>query len=65
MEDTGFDWKILGRHVQEVVYIAWVRNQDAYGCNRVLFCQCLLGGHHGARCCCCSYHSSAWGQAEF
>eukprot|EP00252_Welwitschia_mirabilis_P017993 TRINITY_DN40131_c0_g1_i1.p1 TRINITY_DN40131_c0_g1~~TRINITY_DN40131_c0_g1_i1.p1 ORF type:complete len:557 (-),score=122.71 TRINITY_DN40131_c0_g1_i1:309-1979(-) len=30
LEDAGFDWKILGPDVQEVDYVAWVCDQDAY-----------------------------------
>ncbi|BAS95083.1 probable aldehyde dehydrogenase [Oryza sativa Japonica Group] len=33
LEDAGFDWKILGPDVQEVDYIAWVCDQDAYACS--------------------------------
>ncbi|KAK9119390.1 hypothetical protein Scep_017483 [Stephania cephalantha] len=32
LEDAGFDWKILGPDVQEVDYVAWVCDQDAYAC---------------------------------
>lgn len=30
LEDAGFDWKLLGPDVQEVDYVAWVCDQDAY-----------------------------------
>lgn len=30
LEDSGFDWKILGPDVQNVDYIAWQSDQDAY-----------------------------------
>ncbi|KAJ4960775.1 hypothetical protein NE237_020685 [Protea cynaroides] len=30
LEDAGFDWKVLGPDVQEVDYVAWVCDQDAY-----------------------------------
>lgn len=33
LEDAGFDWKILGSDVQEVDYVAWVCDQDAYACS--------------------------------
>lgn len=33
LEDAGFDWKILGPDVQEVDYVAWVCDQDAYACS--------------------------------
>nr|GLL22240.1 probable aldehyde dehydrogenase [Ipomoea trifida] len=33
LEDAGFDWKILGPDVDEVDYIAWVCDQDAYACS--------------------------------
>ncbi|XP_044485562.1 delta-1-pyrroline-5-carboxylate dehydrogenase 12A1, mitochondrial [Mangifera indica] len=33
LEDAGFDWKILGPDVQEVNYVAWVCDQDAYACS--------------------------------
>ncbi|ONK59351.1 uncharacterized protein A4U43_C08F5550 [Asparagus officinalis] len=33
LEDAGFDWKILGPDVQEVEYVAWVCDQDAYACS--------------------------------
>ncbi|KAL6318857.1 hypothetical protein AAG906_001330 [Vitis piasezkii] len=33
VEDAGFDWKILGPDVQEVDYVAWVCDQDAYACS--------------------------------
>ncbi|VAH09840.1 unnamed protein product [Triticum turgidum subsp. durum] len=33
LEDAGFDWKILGPDVQEVDYISWVCDQDAYACS--------------------------------
>nr|TKS16104.1 putative aldehyde dehydrogenase [Populus alba] len=33
LEDAGFDWKILGPDVNEVDYIAWVCDQDAYACS--------------------------------
>jgi len=33
IEDAGFDWKILGPDVQNVDYIAWQCDQDAYACS--------------------------------
>jgi 1-pyrroline-5-carboxylate dehydrogenase len=30
IEDAGFDWKILGPDVNDVDYVAWVSDQDAY-----------------------------------
>jgi 1-pyrroline-5-carboxylate dehydrogenase len=30
LEDAGFDWKILGPDVDEVDYVAWQCDQDAY-----------------------------------
>ncbi|XP_010550612.1 PREDICTED: delta-1-pyrroline-5-carboxylate dehydrogenase 12A1, mitochondrial [Tarenaya hassleriana] len=33
LEDAGFDWKILGPDVQEIDYVAWVCDQDAYACS--------------------------------
>ncbi|ESQ31669.1 hypothetical protein EUTSA_v10003935mg [Eutrema salsugineum] len=33
LEDAGFDWKVLGPDVQEVDYVAWVCDQDAYACS--------------------------------
>lgn len=30
IEDAGFDWKILGPDVQDVDYVAWTSDQDAY-----------------------------------
>ncbi|KAI4326650.1 hypothetical protein MLD38_031940 [Melastoma candidum] len=33
LEDAGFDWKVLGPDVNEVDYIAWVCDQDAYACS--------------------------------
>ncbi|MCD7468947.1 hypothetical protein HAX54_007504 [Datura stramonium] len=33
LEDAGFDWKILGPDVNEVDYVAWVCDQDAYACS--------------------------------
>lgn len=33
IEDAGFDWKILGPDVDEVDYVAWVCDQDAYACS--------------------------------
>ncbi|TYG76503.1 hypothetical protein ES288_D03G119500v1 [Gossypium darwinii] len=33
LEDAGFDWKILGPDVEEVDYVAWVCDQDAYACS--------------------------------
>ncbi|XP_072967298.1 probable aldehyde dehydrogenase isoform X1 [Typha angustifolia] len=33
LEDAGFDWKILGPDVQEVDYVAWMCDQDAYACS--------------------------------
>ena len=32
LEDAGFDWKILGPDVQDVDYVAWQCDQDAYAC---------------------------------
>ena len=33
LEDAGFDWKILGPDVQDVEYVAWQCDQDAYACS--------------------------------
>ncbi|GAA0148166.1 dehydrogenase [Lithospermum erythrorhizon] len=33
LEDAGFDWKIIGPDVQEMDYVAWVCDQDAYACS--------------------------------
>lgn len=33
LEDAGFDWKILGPDVNEMEYVAWVCDQDAYACS--------------------------------
>jgi 1-pyrroline-5-carboxylate dehydrogenase len=33
IEDAGFDWKILGPDVQDVDYVAWQADQDAYACS--------------------------------
>ncbi|KAL9284319.1 Delta-1-pyrroline-5-carboxylate dehydrogenase 12A1 [Arabidopsis thaliana] len=33
LEDAGFDWKVLGPDVQEVDYVAWQCDQDAYACS--------------------------------
>ncbi|KAH9711096.1 Delta-1-pyrroline-5-carboxylate dehydrogenase 12A1 [Citrus sinensis] len=33
LEDAGFDWKILGPDVNEVAYVSWVCDQDAYACS--------------------------------
>ncbi|BBN13896.1 hypothetical protein MPTK1_6g07270 [Marchantia polymorpha subsp. ruderalis] len=33
LEDAGFDWKILGPDVQQVDYVSWVCDQDAYACS--------------------------------
>lgn len=30
MEDSGFDWKILGKDVHDFDYVAWTCDQDAY-----------------------------------
>ena len=30
MEDSGFDWKILGKGVSDFDYVAWTCDQDAY-----------------------------------
>ena len=30
IEDAGFDWKILGPDVQELEYVAYQSDQDAY-----------------------------------
>ena len=30
IEDAGFDWKILGPDVNEIDYISYVSDQDAY-----------------------------------
>lgn len=32
-EDARVDWKILGPYAQQVDYIAWVCDQDAYACS--------------------------------
>ena len=32
IEDAGFDWKILGPDVDDVDYVAWQCDQDAYAC---------------------------------
>lgn len=32
IEDAGFDWKILGPDVEDVNYVAWQCDQDAYAC---------------------------------
>lgn len=33
IEDAGFDWKILGPDVQDVDYVTWQCDQDAYACS--------------------------------
>jgi len=33
LEDAGFDWKILGPDVEDVDYVAWQSDQDAYACS--------------------------------
>jgi len=33
IEDAGFDWKILGPDVEDVDYVAWQCDQDAYACS--------------------------------
>lgn len=33
LEDAGFDWKILGPDVQDLDYVAWQCDQDAYACS--------------------------------
>jgi len=33
IEDAGFDWKILGPDVDNVDYVAWQCDQDAYACS--------------------------------
>lgn len=33
LEDAGFDWKLLGPDVQQLDYIAWQCDQDAYACS--------------------------------
>lgn len=33
IEDAGFDWKIIGPDVDEVDYVAWQCDQDAYACS--------------------------------
>jgi len=33
IEDAGFDWKILGPDVDDVEYVAWQCDQDAYACS--------------------------------
>jgi len=33
IEDAGFDWKILGPDVDDVDYVAWQCDQDAYACS--------------------------------
>ena len=45
VEDAGFDWKILGPDVQDIDYIAWQCDQDAYATSgqkcsaeSILFC---------------------------
>lgn len=30
IEDAGFDWKVLGPDVQDLDYVAWTSDQDAY-----------------------------------
>jgi 1-pyrroline-5-carboxylate dehydrogenase len=45
LEDAGFDWKVLGPDVQQVDYVAWQCDQDAYGhTGQVRF------GFYGIRC---------------
>jgi acyl-CoA reductase-like NAD-dependent aldehyde dehydrogenase len=33
LEDAGYDWKVLGPDVQDVDYVAWQADQDAYACS--------------------------------
>ena len=33
LEDAGFDWKILGPDAEDVDYVAWQCDQDAYACS--------------------------------
>ena len=33
LEDAGFDWKILGPDVNNLDYVAWQCDQDAYACS--------------------------------
>jgi 1-pyrroline-5-carboxylate dehydrogenase len=33
LEDAGFDWKILGPDVQEMDFVSWTCDQDAYACS--------------------------------
>lgn len=33
VEDAGYDWKILGPDVDDVEYVAWQCDQDAYACS--------------------------------
>lgn len=33
LEDAGFDWKILGPDVQNLDYVAWQSDQDAFACS--------------------------------
>lgn len=49
LEDAGFDWKILGPNStkQDVDYIAWVSDQDAYACSgQKCSAQSLLLAHN-------------------
>jgi 1-pyrroline-5-carboxylate dehydrogenase len=38
VEDAGYDWKILGPDVDDVDYVAWQSDQDAYACGGGIFC---------------------------
>jgi len=33
LEDAGFDWKILGPDVEDVDFVCWQSDQDAYACS--------------------------------
>lgn len=33
LEDAGYDWKLLGPDVQDIDYVAWQADQDAYACS--------------------------------
>lgn len=47
LEDAGFDWKVLGPDVQEVDYVAWQADQDAYACSgQKCSAQSILFMHH-------------------
>lgn len=30
IEDSGFDWKVMGEDVSDLDYVAWTCDQDAY-----------------------------------